>query len=43
MPEAKASGFLDRVLVPLEVLNVQGRVLGRIDDDVGIRELTLDD
>ena len=27
--EAKESGFLDRVLVPLEVLNVQGRLLGR--------------
>lgn len=40
--EAKASGFLDRVLVPLEVLNVQGRFLGRVDDDVGVRKLTLD-
>jgi acetyl-CoA acetyltransferase len=33
---------LDRVLVPLDVLNVQGRPLGRIDDDTGIRPLTLD-
>ena len=40
--ETKASGFLDRVLVPLDVLNVQGRVLGRIADDVGVRKLTLD-
>ncbi|MBC8875435.1 MAG: thiolase family protein [Planctomycetes bacterium] len=40
--EAKASGFLDRVLVPLEVLSVQGRFLGLVDDDVGVRELTLD-
>jgi acetyl-CoA acetyltransferase len=40
--ETKASGFLDRILVPLEVLNVQGRFLGRIDDDVGVRKLTLD-
>jgi acetyl-CoA acetyltransferase len=39
--EAKESGFLDRVLVPLEVLNVQGRPLGRIDDDLGVRKLTL--
>ncbi len=39
--EAKESGFLDRVLVPLDVLNVQGRPLGRIDDDLGVRELTL--
>ncbi len=40
--EAKNSGFLDRVLVPLEVLNVAGRPLGRIDDDLGVRDLTLD-
>jgi len=40
--EAQASGFLDRVLVPLEVLNVQGRLLGRIDNDAGVRRLTLD-
>lgn len=40
--ESKASGFLDRVLVPLDVLNVQGRPLGRIADDVGVRRLTLD-
>jgi acetyl-CoA acetyltransferase len=39
--DAKRSGFLDRVLVPLEILNVQGRPLGRIDDDVGVRELSL--
>jgi len=40
--ETKASGFLDRVLVPLEVLDVQGRFLGRIDEDVGVRRLALD-
>ncbi len=40
--DAKASGFLDRILVPLEVLSVQGRPLGRIDDDLGVRKLTLD-
>ncbi len=38
--EAKRSGFLDKVLVPLDVLNVSGRPLGRIDDDLGVRELT---
>ena len=37
--DAKASGFLDRVLVPLDVLNVQGRSLGRIDDDLGVRQI----
>jgi acetyl-CoA acetyltransferase len=40
--DALESGFLDRVLVPLEVLNVQGRVLGRIDDDLGVRKISLD-
>jgi len=39
---ARRSGFLDRVLVPLEVLNLQGRPLGTIDDDIGVRQLTLD-
>ncbi len=40
--EAKDSGFLDRILIPLDVLNVQGRFLGRIDSDAGVRQLTLD-
>jgi len=40
--EAKAAGFLDRVCVPLDLLNIQGRPLGRIDDDKGIRQLTMD-
>jgi acetyl-CoA acetyltransferase len=40
--EAKDSGFLDRVLIPFDVLNVQGRPLGRVDDDYGVRELTMD-
>jgi acetyl-CoA acetyltransferase len=39
--QAKESGFLENVLVPLEVLNVQGRFLGRVDDDLGVRPLTL--
>jgi acetyl-CoA acetyltransferase len=39
--QAKESGFLDRVLVPLEVLNVQGRPLGRIDDDLGVRKISI--
>jgi acetyl-CoA acetyltransferase len=40
--EAKARGFLDKVLVPLDVLNVAGRPLGRIDDDLGVRPISLD-
>jgi acetyl-CoA acetyltransferase len=35
------SGFLDRVLFPFEILNLQGRVLGKVDSDAGIRKLTL--
>jgi acetyl-CoA acetyltransferase len=37
--ETRDSGFLERVLVPLEVLNHQGRPLGRIDEDTGVRSL----
>ena len=40
--EGKESGFLDRVLVPLDVLNVAGRPLGRVEEDVGVRPLTMD-
>jgi acetyl-CoA acetyltransferase len=40
--EAKESGFLERVLVPLDILNVSGRPLGRIDDDLGVRPLSRD-
>jgi acetyl-CoA acetyltransferase len=39
--KAKDSGFLDRVLIPLEVLNMQGRVMGRIDEDAGVRQVSL--
>lgn len=40
--EAKRSGFLDRVLVPFDLLTVGGKPLGRVDDDLGVRPLTLD-
>jgi acetyl-CoA acetyltransferase len=40
--EGRKSGFLDRVLFPLEVLNIQGRHLGMVDDDAGVRHVTLD-
>ncbi len=39
--EAQSSGFLDRVLFPFEVLNQQGRFLGNVDSDAGIRQVTL--
>ena len=38
--DAKESGFLDRVLVPLEVLNLQGRSMGTVDDDLGVRQVS---
>lgn len=34
--EALASGFLKRVLVPLELLDVRGKAMGVIDADVGV-------
>jgi acetyl-CoA acetyltransferase len=39
---ARERGFLDRVLVPLEVLNVQGRSMGVIDADLGVRHLSIE-
>ena len=39
--EAKASGFLDRALVPLDLLNVAGKPLGRVDADAGVRQVSL--
>ena len=40
--KAKESGFLDRFCVPLELLNVQGKHLGWIDEDLGIRKVSRD-
>ena len=40
--QALDSGFLDRILVPFEVLNLQGKVTGKIDSDAGVRNLTMD-
>jgi acetyl-CoA acetyltransferase len=39
--DTKDSEFFDNILVPLEVLNIQGRSLGHIDDDTGVRPITL--
>jgi acetyl-CoA acetyltransferase len=35
------SGFLDRVLLPFEVLNMQGKSMGVIDSDAGVRQISL--
>lgn len=40
--DAKASGFLDRVVLPLEVLGVQGRPIGKVDEDAGVRQVSLE-
>lgn len=39
--KAKDSGFLDKVLVPLDLLNVAGKPLGRVDEDRGVRRISL--
>ena len=39
--DALASGILDGVLVPLDILNLQGRSMGVVKEDVGIRQFTL--
>ena len=38
--DTKESGWFDNVLVPLEVLNIQGRFLGVFDDDKGVRPVS---
>jgi acetyl-CoA acetyltransferase len=39
---AKHSGVLDKTCVPLDLLNIQGRPLGRISEDTGVRQITRD-
>jgi acetyl-CoA acetyltransferase len=38
--QARDSGFLDRVLMPFDLLGVGGRPMGRIADDLGVRRVT---
>lgn len=38
--DTKNSGWFEKVLVPFDVLNNQGRFLGRIDDDNGVRQIS---
>ncbi|TAL58141.1 MAG: hypothetical protein EPN85_12250, partial [Bacteroidetes bacterium] len=40
--KAKESGFLDRVAVPLEILNMQGKSMGIISEDIGVKKISLD-
>lgn len=39
---AKESGFIARYAVPLEVLNMQGRSMGIVSEDIGVKKITLD-
>lgn len=39
---AKESGFMDRYAVPMELLNVQGKSMGWIKEDVGVKKISLD-
>lgn len=39
---AKGRGFLDKVLVPFEVLNPQGRSMGWVKEDQGVKPITLE-
>jgi acetyl-CoA acetyltransferase len=36
------SGFLKKMIVPFEVLNLQGKVIGNVDSDAGVRQLTME-
>ena len=40
--EAKNSGFLDKACVPLDLLSVQGKPMGRIDHDNGVKQVTME-
>ena len=38
--EAKARGFQERYLVPVDVLNTGGKVVGRVAEDIGVKPIT---
>ena len=39
--KAKESGFLNRIAMPLEVLNMQGKSMGKIEEDIGVKKISL--
>ncbi len=41
--QTKETNFFDNIMVPLEVLNVQGKFLGKIDDDYGVKNISLNE
>ncbi|NOX46225.1 MAG: hypothetical protein GXO89_04525 [Chlorobi bacterium] len=38
--DTKESGWFENILVPFEILNVQGKLLGVIDEDIGVRKIS---
>ncbi len=38
--DAKAKGVLEKTCVPLDILDASGRPMGRIDNDVGVKNVT---
>ena len=38
--DTKNSGWFENIILPFDVLNIQGRFLGRIDDDKGVRQIS---
>ncbi len=38
--DGRDSGLLDRVLVPLDILSLQGKSMGIVDDDAGVRKIS---
>lgn len=38
----KESGFIDKVAMPLEILNVQGKSVGVINEDTGVRKISIE-
>jgi acetyl-CoA acetyltransferase len=38
--ETKARGFHERCMVPVEVLNTGGKVVGRVAEDIGVKPIT---
>jgi acetyl-CoA acetyltransferase len=38
--DTKDSGWFNNILIPFDVLNNQGRFLGRIDEDKGVRQIS---
>jgi acetyl-CoA acetyltransferase len=38
--DTKNSGWFENILIPLDILNIQGRLLEHIDEDKGVRPIT---